>query len=143
MGTIYLKRKLYTQWDDTDNLKRMKDSDILAEKKRKGPGYGPAVSSAIGGALTGAAVGATALGISKGIKNKSWKSAASGLSKGGKYGALVGGSIMALGALNRKHKADRENKFYNDRLEYAQNQALRREHADWKSNMTQREGYSY
>ena len=50
---------------------------------------------------------------------------------------------MAAGALRRKGKADKENKFYNNRLEYAQRQALRREHADWKANMTQREGYSY
>lgn len=143
MGTIYLKRKLYTQWDETDNLKRMKDSDILAEKKKKGPGFGSVLSSTAGGALAGATVGATALGIKHGIKNKSLAGVATGLKKGGKYGALVGGSLLALGALKRKGKADRENKFYNDRLEYAQRQALRREHADWKSNMTQREGYSY
>jgi len=143
MGTIYLKRKLYTQWDETDNLKRMKDSDILAEQKKKGPGYGSVLSSTAGGALAGATVGAAALGIKHGIKNKSMAGFANGLKKGGKYGALVGGTIMAAGALRRKGKADRENKFYNNRLEYAQRQALRREHADWHSNMTQREGYSY
>ena len=32
---IRLKRRMYTQWDETDNLKRMKDSDILAEEKKK------------------------------------------------------------------------------------------------------------
>ena len=68
MGTIYLKRKLYTQWDETDNLKRMKDSDILAEQKKKGPGYGSVISSSVGGALAGAAVGATALGIKGAFK---------------------------------------------------------------------------
>lgn len=143
MGTIYLKRKLYTQWDETDNLKRMKDSDILAEKKKKGPGYGSVLSSTAGGAIAGATTGAIALGLHRGIKNKSWAGAASGLKSGGKYGALIGGTLMAAGALKRKNKVDRENKFYNDRLEYAQHQALRREHADWRSNMTQREGYSY
>jgi len=144
MGTIYLKRKLYTQWDETDNLKRMKDSDILAEKKKRGPGYGPVLSSAAGGALAGATIGATALGIKHGIKNSNhFQGALKGLKRGGKWGALVGGTLMAAGALNRKNKADQENKFYNDRLEYAQRQALRREHADWRSNMTQREGYSY
>lgn len=140
MGTIYLKRKLYTQWDETDNLKRMKDSDILAEQKKKGPGYGSVLSSTAGGALAGATVGAAALGIKHGLNKTGF---VNGLKKGGKYGALVGGTIMAAGALRRKGKADRENKFYNNRLEYAQRQALRREHADWHSNMTQREGYSY
>lgn len=146
MGTIYLKRKLYTQWDETDNLKRMKDSDILAEKKKKGPGYGSVISSSVGGALAGATVGATYLGIKGGLSSKKGQvmnGIGQGLKKGGKYGALVGGSLMALGALNRKNKADKENKFYNNRLEYAQRQAQRREHADWHSNMTQREGYSY
>ena len=32
MAVYKLKRKNYTVWDDTDNLKRMKDADILAEK---------------------------------------------------------------------------------------------------------------
>ena len=143
MGTIYLKRKLYTQWDETDNLKRMKDSDILAEKKKTGPGYGSVLSSTAGGALAGATIGATALGIKHGIKNKSFEGALKGLKRGGKWGAIIGGAALAAGALKRKNKADKENKFYNDRLEYAQRQALRREHADWSSNMLQREGYSY
>jgi hypothetical protein len=143
MGTIYLKRKLYTQWDETDNLKRMKDSDILAEKKKTSPGYGSVLSSTAGGAIAGATIGATALGIKHGIKNKSFQGALKGLKRGGKYGALIGGTIMAAGALKRRNKINDENKFYNDRLEYAQRQALRREHADWKANMTQREGYSY
>lgn len=147
MGTIYLKRKLYTQWDETDNLKRMKDSDILAEKKKTGPGYGSVLSSTAGGALAGATIGATALGIKhgiKGIKNKNVIGGAlKGVKRGGKWGAVIGGTALAVGALKRKHKADKENKFYNNRLEYAQRQALRREHADWSSNMLQREGYSY
>ena len=41
---------------------------------------------------------------------------------------------------NKKRK---DRTFYNDRLEYAQRQARRREKKDWKENMTQREGYTY
>ena len=37
---MIIKRKLFTKYDDTDNLKRMKDSDILAEKPKQAPGYG-------------------------------------------------------------------------------------------------------
>ena len=31
---IKFKQKIYTQWDQTDQLKQMKDADILAEKKK-------------------------------------------------------------------------------------------------------------
>ena len=31
---VKFKQKVYTQWDQTDRLKQMKDSDILSEKKR-------------------------------------------------------------------------------------------------------------
>ena len=38
MGKFILKRKMFvsatTRYDDTDNLKRMKDSDILAEQEK-------------------------------------------------------------------------------------------------------------
>lgn len=32
---MIIKRKLFTKYDDTDNLKRMKDSDILAENQNR------------------------------------------------------------------------------------------------------------
>lgn len=44
---MIIKRKLFTKYDDTDNLKRMKDSDILAEKPKQAPGYG-SVAGAFG-----------------------------------------------------------------------------------------------
>ena len=53
MARYILKRKSFTKWDDTDNLKRMKDSDILAEEKKKQPGYGSVMSGSIGGAAVG------------------------------------------------------------------------------------------
>ena len=51
--TFRLKRKSFSKYDETDNLKRMKDSDILAEKKKEAPGYGNVVSSGFGGAVAG------------------------------------------------------------------------------------------
>ena len=144
MATYRLKRKTFTKYDETDALKRMKDSDILAEQKRP---TGPSLSG-VGNTLTstavGAATGATALGLTKGVmgygtKGGIWK----GLKSGGKWGALAGGAIGAGMALAKQNKQAENNSFYNKRLEYAQRQARRREKADWKSNMTQREGYSY
>jgi endonuclease YncB( thermonuclease family) len=62
---------------------------------------------------------------------------------GAKWGAALGaaGALAAGMAKNRKQR--KENNFYNDRLAYAQRQAKRREKADWKQNMTGREGYTY
>ena len=135
MGIFKLKRKSFTKYDETDNLKRMKDSDILAEKPKKGPSAIPAIGNAAVGAAGGAAIGA----IAGGIKGKSWKAAR----KGGKAGAIIGGTMLLAGAMNKRSKEARENDFYNDRLEYAQRQAKRREKKDWKENMTQRDGYSF
>ena len=50
---MIIKRKLFTKYDDTDNLKRMKDSDILAEKPKQAPGYGSVAGAALGGAALG------------------------------------------------------------------------------------------
>lgn len=137
-----IKRKLYTVYDDTDNLKRMKDSDILAEK--------PRAASVNPGAIAGMAVGGAALGglsgsvIGAATKNKvvgsSFKSK---MGRGGKKGLLIGGLAAGALAAGMYKKQSDENKFYNNRLQYAQRQAKRREKQDWKSNMTQREGYSY
>ena len=137
-----VKRKLYTVYDDTDNLKRMKDSDILAEKYRQptvSPGAvaGSAVAGAALGGLGGSVVGA----FTK--KKKPGTGVLSKMGRGGKKGLLFGGlAAGGLAMLNRTHQS-KENQFYNDRLAYAKRQAQRREKADWKQNMTQRQGYSY
>lgn len=139
---IVLKRKLYTVYDDTDNLKRMKDSDILAEKPRKASISPAAVA---GSAATGVIAGGTA-GALIGALTKNRKPGSSFMSKmgrGGRKGAIIGGLTAGGLALMNRNKQTKENQFYNDRLEYAQRQARRRERADWKNNMTQREGYSY
>ena len=113
----------------------MKDSDILAEQKKEAPGYGDVVSKTAGGAV----VGGLAAGIAGGLKSKSL----AGASKYGKLGAMGVGLGAGLMALNKRDKEAADRNFYNKRLAYAQKQAKRREKIDWKSNMTQRDGYSY
>lgn len=144
--TFKIKRKLFTQWDETDNLKRMKDSDILAEKERK-VGYGSTLKTAAGGAVAGLGAGAV-IGGTKGLVKPAsgmsrLASAGKGLKGGGVAGAVIGGTIAAGLAYNKNKKQQQENQFYNQRLAYAKRQALRREKKDWKTNMTQRDGYSY
>lgn len=146
---IRLKRRMYTQWDETDNLKRMKDSDILAEKQKKTTDYGAIARGAAAGTVAAGTAGAV-YGAGKGIFNPGSVGAAgrmSGLGKGmAKYGklGLAGGALVGAGiAYAKGRKQAKENEFYNDRLQYAQKQALRREKKDWKTNMTQRDGYSY
>ena len=144
MARYILKRKSFTKWDDTDNLKRMRDSDILAEEKKKQPGYGSVMSGSIGGAAVGGIAGAAAGGLS-GLGKKGARIATAG-SRAGKLGKLgaVGGALLVGGkALKERDDQAHENNFYNKRLAYAQRQAIRREKKDWKSNMTQRDGYSY
>lgn len=136
-----LKRKTFaatTRYDETDNLKRMKDSDILAEQEKRADGSGfkgVLMDTAVGlgtGALVGAATGLLAK------RNKLNK-----VGRRAKTGALIGGLAMAAAGLN-KRRADEDNRdFYNRRLRYAQSHARRREALDWTANMTQRDGYSY
>jgi len=135
MGTYILKRKTFTKYDDTDNLKRMKDSDILAEKKKQPTTSGYHVAAAgLAGGLAGGAIGVGA-GLVKGTKGA--------VPKAGKAGLLIGAGIGLASAAAKRSKEKADNSWYNRRLEYAQRQAIRREKADWKANMTQRDGYSY
>jgi hypothetical protein len=137
---ITFKEKQYTRWDDTDALKKMRDSDILAERKKPGT-LGDTATKMGMGAAVGATVGSVVGGIA------GMKKGGKGFIKGAKGGAIAG-SLLAGGAAgtaaaigNSKKQSDIN--FYNRRLEYAKRQAGRRERADWKSNMTQREGYTY
>ena len=126
---IILRTKSFTKYDDTDNLKRMKDSDILAEQKKEVPSY---ASTVLPKAAAGAAIGAAG-----------WAAGGKGLKNGAIGGAILGAAALGISAANKRQKEREANQFYNDRLEYAQKQAKRREKVDWKQNMTQREGYSY
>lgn len=141
MGTYILKRKNFTVYDETDELKRMKDSDILAERKKNAPGYGSAALQAGTSALTGAALAA-----GYGLLTKGRGGARFNMNRAGrlaKTGAIVGLSVGAIKGLNARKQEAREVKQYNNRLDYAQRQAARREKKDWTANMTQRDGYSY
>ena len=69
MGTYTIKRKtsasissskLFSKYDDTDALKRMKDSDILAEKKKEPTTKGGTV---IAGTIAGAGLGMAGGGL--------------------------------------------------------------------------------
>ena len=144
MARYILKRKSFTKWDDTDNLKRMKDSDILAEQKKEAPGYGNVASKSVGGAITGAAALGTA-GAASGLLKKGARLATVGsrLKTGATLGAIGGALYLGGKALNKREAQSKETQFYNKRLKYAQKQAMRREKKDWKANMTQRDGYSY
>ena len=144
MARYILKRKSFTKWDETDNLKRMKDSDILAEEKKKQPGYGSVMSGSVGGAAVGGIAGAVAGGLSGlGKKGARIATAGSRASNLGKLGAVGGARLIGGKALKDRNDQAQDNNFYNKRLAYAQRQAIRREKKDWKSNMTQRDGYSY
>lgn len=132
---IILRQKVYTKYNETDQLKKMKDSDILAEKKKK-QGYGRAVTSGLNGAALGAGIGAAAGKLFK-------KKLGFGAGKGAAIGAAAGATLGAAANLAAGSKKRKKNREYNDRLEYAQRQARRRESADWKSNNTTREGYTY
>ena len=67
----------------------------------------------------------------------------SSAAKLGKIGATVGAIGAAASAYKKASEKAAENNFYNQRLDYAKRQALRRERKDWRTNMTQRDGYSY
>lgn len=136
---MIIKRKLFTKYDDTDNLKRMKDSDILAEKPKQAPGYGNVAGAALGGAAVGGTVGA----LGGAFRKNTGKSLLGRMGKGGKTGMIIGGVLSGGMALHNRNKQASENEWYNNRLNYAQRQARRREKKDWKTNMTQRDGYSY
>lgn len=143
MARYIMKRKSFTKWDETDNLKRMKDSDILAEQKKKQPGYGGVVQGSLGGAVVGGSAGAVAGGIGSLFNKGARSNWARNAGKLGKLGAVGGALLVGGKALKERDDQAHENNFYNKRLAYAQRQAIRREKKDWKSNMTQRDGYSY
>ena len=141
MARYKLKRKFYTVWDETDNLKRMKDSDILAQKERRTNNYGSIATGAAMGAAAGIGAGAV-VGGTKALFTPG-KRFFRGVKGGAKTGLVLGG--LAAGGLvwHKGRKKAEENEFYNNRLRYAKQHALRRERKDWVSNMTQRDGYSY
>jgi len=134
---IILRTKQFTKWDETDHLKAMKDSDILAEKKRDTTSAGSMIRSGVAGASIGAGISAGGALAAKALGYKV------GARRAGLAGAAIGAGIGATASWLKNRKKNNENRFYNQRLAYAQRQALRRERKDWKVGMTQRDGYSY
>lgn len=140
-------RKIFTRYDETDSLKGMKDADILAQEKRQNKGgFGRSLSSGFQKAIKGVGVGAAtgmALGALTGGKGRRM----AGMARGLKVGAALGGAYgFGRGYINQhsqESKINQDNRFYNDRLEYAQRRAARRERKDWINNTNNREGYSY
>ena len=137
---IVFKTKQYTRWDDTDALKRMRDSDILAEKKKSGT-LGDTATKMGMGAAVGATLGSVVGGIA-GLK-RGGKGFIAGAKGGAVAGSLLAGGAAGTAAAVANSKKQKDINFYNNRLEYAKKQSLRREKADWRQNMTQREGYTY
>ena len=128
-------QKGVTKYDRTDRFKAMKDSDILAEKRRSNAGsYVKTGKAAVAGGVVGSAVGA----IAGGIATKSLK----GAKAGAKAGAGLGAATAGAGKLAATHKEREQNRFVNRRLKEAKTQATRREAKDWKTNNTGREGYT-
>lgn len=139
---IIFRPKIFSVYDDTDALKRMKDSDILSEEKRKSLSPVGVGTMAVTG---GAALGATgALGNAL-LRKKGgyFNNMGARLKAGGKKGAIIGAAAGLGAGLIMRGNQNKKNEFYNNRLEYAQRQAARREKKDWKNNMVNREEYSY
>lgn len=123
-----------TRYDMTDQYKQMKDSDILAEKKKSNAGsYMKAAKSGAAGGFIGGVIGA-GLGIKKGLR---------GAIKGAKTGAVMGGIAGGAAGLSSTHQEREDNRFANRRLSKMKYQAKRREAKDWKNNLVNREGYTY
>lgn len=140
---IILRDKNFTLYDETDNLKRLKDSDILAEKKRPTHNLGQVATAGVTGAIAGGLGGAVVGSVGKAIKGRTVNGMGKNFISGGKTGMLLGAGLAAGATYLKGRKQVNENAAYNKRLKYAQSQALRRERKDWKTNMTQRDGYSY
>lgn len=136
---IIFRQKEYAMYDQTDRLKQMKDSDILAEQKR------PTSASDNTSLAKAALAGGTIAGIGAGVMNGRVFKTGAGI-KGAIAGAgLAAGYNIYKNMTRSKEEKQRykDNEFYNRRLEYAQRQARRREAADWKNNMVNRTGYTY
>lgn len=129
-------QKGVTKYDRTDQIKGLKDSDVLAENKRSNVrSYVKSAKAGVAGGVAGSAIGA----VAGGLKTKSLK----GIKQGAALGGAIGGSVAGAGKLAATHGEREQNRFVNRRLKEAKTQARRREAKDWKTNATGREGYTY
>jgi len=131
----------FTKYDDSDEIKRLSDSDILAAKKKSNlSSYVKAARDLITSGAIGAVSGTALTMILSKKLGISVKEAA-------KVGALVGStSGAAIGTVRSLKKSEEEresNRRYNKRLDEAKYQADRREKKDWQNQLTGRDNYSY
>ena len=135
-----IRYKTFSKYDETDRIKKMKDSDILAEEYRETPKVGlkEATRDLATGAIVGSLIGKVneLSGNRLGLSSTDWREA-------GKKGAILGGLYSIAKDLYRKHKYGEEVEFYNKRLRQAKKNARRREKSDWLNNTLNREGYTY
>lgn len=154
MGIFTLKRKTfarhtdyvdtYRDYDETDELKRMRDSDILdAQYKQPETSYRKIIGDGIGGALLGTTAGFVLDRINN-SKNGGKFFDMSTMNKTGMKNAALLGTVGGLGlGIHKRRREARKHDFYNTRLRYAKARARRREKADFDANMNKRDGYSY
>jgi hypothetical protein len=133
-----------TGFDRTDNIKRMKDSDIIAEKKRSNAkSYKSVAKHTAVGAGVGATIGAGTAAV-MGFKKGGLRGAMKHVKLGAGAGAAIGGTLAGGARAAATHNEREQNRFVNRRLGEAKRQAYRRENRDWKTNNTSgREGYTY
>lgn len=136
---MIIKRKLYSKYDETDEIKRMKDSDILDAQEKK-LDRSERTTRTLKNTGKKALIGGIAGGVLGLLgKNRSTDKAL----RYAKWGAGIGAATGLIQSARTNNQETEDNEFYNDRLRYAKKHARRRERTDWRNNMTQREGYSY
>ena len=141
---IQFKEKQYSNqlnydYGETDSLRQMKDSDILSQQKKTNSGLNGEVAK---NALIAGAAGVGLGKLGSVVGGRVGKTASAIGKFSGKRG-LVAGAVAAGLTLASQKKQRKQNEFYNDRLDYAKRQAVKRERADFRNNMTFREGYTY
>ena len=136
-----LRFKTFSKYDETDRIKRMKDSDILDEEYKKDPGV--SLKEVSRDLATGAIIGGV-LGKANQISGgRLGSSISTDRRKSARNGVIIAGAYDVLKDIYRKHKHGDEVDFYNKRLRQAKKNARRREKSDWLNNTLNREGYTY
>lgn len=121
-----IKFRLYSKYDDTDEIKNSTDSAIL-NMEEKGGNNTTAILAGAGGIL-GAAGASGAKKMSK--------------LAGGTKGALIGAAVgITAKGISDANKRSREQSHYNRRLREAKRAAKRREKLDWSNRIHKREYY--
>lgn len=118
-----IKFRLYSRYDDTDEIKNSTDSAIL-NMEEKGSNNTTAL-------LTGA-------GAILGAASKYKGSTAAGATAGALIGAGVGLTAKEIAKANKR---SRDRAHYNRRLREAKRAAKRREKLDWNNRIAKREYY--